>query len=132
LIRIKAWHRQTGYRGGMAQRTLLPADEAQALRLADVAQVSAAGVVSRTILQTPEVRVVLFTFAEGQELTSHTNRRRALVQILEGACEFLFGGKWQRLEAGAFLHLPPSHPHAVRATAGAFTMLLTLGSEPAE
>jgi quercetin dioxygenase-like cupin family protein len=116
----------------MAQHTLLPADEAQALRLADVAQVSAAGVVSRTVLQTPEVRVVLFTFAEGQELTSHTNRRRALVQILEGACEFLFAGKWQRLEAGTFLHLPPSHAHAVRATAGAFTMLLTLGAEPAE
>jgi quercetin dioxygenase-like cupin family protein len=116
----------------MAQRTLLSADEAQALKLADAAQVSAAGVVSRTLLQTPEVRVVLFTFAEGQELTSHTNRRRALVQILEGACDFFFGGKWQRLESGSFLHLPPNHPHAVRATAGPFSMLLTLGPDPTE
>jgi hypothetical protein len=30
-----------------------------------------------------------------------------------------------------FLHLPPNHPHAVRAAAGPFSMLLTLGAEPA-
>jgi quercetin dioxygenase-like cupin family protein len=115
----------------MTQRTLLAADQAQAIKLADAAQVSAAGVVSRTVLQTPEARVVLFTFADGQELTSHTSRRRALVHVLEGACDFLFEGKWQRLEAGMFLHLPPNHPHAVRAAAGPFSMLLTLGPEPA-
>jgi quercetin dioxygenase-like cupin family protein len=114
----------------MSQPTLLAANEAQALKLADAAQASASGIVSRTVLQTPEARVVLFTFAEGQELTSHTNRRRALVQILDGACDFFFAGQWQKLEAGTFLHLPPNHPHAVRAGAGPFSMLLTLGAEP--
>lgn len=115
----------------MSQRTLLPADDAQALKLSDTVQVSASGIVSRTLLQSPEVRVVLFTFADGQELTAHSSRRRALVQILDGACDFFFGGKWQRLEAGMFLHLPPNHPHAVRAGAGPFSMLLTLGAEAA-
>jgi quercetin dioxygenase-like cupin family protein len=115
----------------MAQSTLLDPNEAQALKLADAVQVSASGIVSRTVLQTPEVRAVLFTFAEGQELTSHTSKRRALVQILDGECVFFFAGQWQRLAAGTFLHLPPNHPHAVRATAGAFSMLLTLGAEPA-
>lgn len=116
----------------MSQTTLLPPDNAQVLTLTDAVQHSAAGIVSRTVLQTPEVRVVLFAFAEGQELTSHTSRRRALVQIIEGTCDFFFGGKWQKLAAGAFLHLPPSHPHAVRASSGAFVMLLTLGSERAD
>ena len=116
----------------MIQHTLLAAYEAQALKLADAAQVSAAGIVSRTLLQSPEVRVVLFTFADGQELTSHTSKRRALVQILDGVCDFMFAGKWQRLEAGTILHLPPNHPHAVRAAAGPFSMLLTLGAEPPE
>ena len=110
--------------------TLLPPDEAQALKLGEAAQVSPSGIVSRTVLQTPEARVVLFSFAEGQELTSHTNRRRALVHILDGSCEFLFSDRWQRLEAGTFLHLPPSHPHAVRAAYGPFSMLLILGPEP--
>src|SRR6266542_1290079 len=105
----------------MGQSTLLPASEAQAIALGSVAQTSAAGIVSRTVLQTPDVRVVLFTFADGQELTSHTSRRRALVQILDGGCDFFFAGKWHQLAAGTFLHLPPNHPHAVRAAAGAFS-----------
>jgi len=116
----------------MSQRTLLPADQAVALKLLAAAQVSESGIVSRTVLQTPELRVVLFTFAAGQELTSHTSRRRALVKILDGSCDFFFAGKWQRLEAGAFLHLPPNEPHAVRASAGPFSMLLTLGAEAGE
>jgi quercetin dioxygenase-like cupin family protein len=115
----------------MSKPTLLPAEEAQALKLAEIVQMSPAGIVSRTLLQTPEVRVVLFAFADGQELTSHTSRRRALVQVLDGACEFFFAGKWQHLAAGTFLHLPPNHPHAVRAATGPFSMLLTLGAEPA-
>lgn len=114
----------------MNPRTLLPTDLPQALVLAAAAQSAAAGVVSRTVLQSPELRVVLFTFAEGQELTSHTSKRRAVVQVLQGACDFFFADQWQRLEAGALLHLPPEHPHAVRATFGPFSMLLTLGAGP--
>jgi quercetin dioxygenase-like cupin family protein len=114
----------------MSQNSLIAADVAQSLMLADAVQVSAAGIVSRTLLQTPELRMVLFAFDAGQELTSHTSRRRAVVQVLSGACDFFFSGAWHRLESGALLHLPPGHPHAVRAGAGAFTMLLTLAAEP--
>lgn len=113
----------------MSPHALLNSNDADALKLTEAAQVSTAGVVSRTVLQAPDLRVVLFTFAEGQELTAHTNRRRALVQIVDGACEFLFADTWRRLEAGTFLHLPPNHPHAVRASFGPFSMLLILGSE---
>jgi len=115
----------------MGQPTLLPSDEAAVLPLADAVQVSAAGIVSRTLLQTAELRIVLFTFADGQELTTHTSRRRALVHVLEGSGDFLFADQWRRLAAGTLLHLPPNHPHAVRAGAGPFTMLLTLGAETA-
>jgi quercetin dioxygenase-like cupin family protein len=116
----------------MSQPSLISPDTAQSLVLADTVQISPAGIVSRTIVQAPELRVVLFAFDAGQELTSHTSRRRALVQVLSGACDFFFGGAWHRLETGALLHLPPGHPHAVRAGAGAFTMLLTLGAEPGQ
>lgn len=116
----------------MSHPTLLPSDQAQSLTLADAAQTSAAGIVSRTVLQTPELRVVLFSFAEGQELTSHTSRRRAVVQMLEGVCDFFYADAWHRLAAGSVLHLPPNHPHAVRAAAGPFSMLLTLGAEATE
>lgn len=110
--------------------TLLPADQAASLVLSDIAQSADAGIVSRTLLQTPELRVVHFSLAAGQELTSHTSSRRAFIQILTGACDFQFAGRWERLAAGTVLHLPPRHPHAVCAGAGPFTMLLTLASEP--
>ena len=119
------------YRGRMSQTSLIAADAAQSLTLADTVQVSAAGIVSCTLVQTPELRTVLFAFDAGQELTSHTSRRRALVQVLSGTCDFFFSDAWHRLESGALLHLPPGHPHAVRASDGAFTMLLTLATEPA-
>ena len=115
----------------MAQSALIASDAAQSLVLADAAHVSPSGVVSRTLVHTPDLRAVLFSFDAGQELSAHTNRRRALVMILSGACDFQFANKWQRLEAGAFLHLPPNHPHAVRASHGPFSMLLTLGAENA-
>jgi quercetin dioxygenase-like cupin family protein len=128
---IKARRSPVRYHRDMAQSSLIAAESAVSLNLANEVQVSSAGIVSRTLVQTPELRSVLFAFDEGQELTPHTSRRRALIQILSGACEFLFNGDWHRLQSGALLHLPPGHLHAVRATAGAFTMLLTLAGEPA-
>ncbi len=131
MIQINADSAECGYRGRMSQASLIDADAAQSLALPETVQVSPAGIVSRTLLQTPELRAVLFAFDAGQELTSHTSRRRAVVQVLSGMCDFFFSGAWHRLETGALLHLPPGHPHAVRAGAGAFTMLLTLAAEPA-
>lgn len=131
LIQIKASGSRFGYDSRMSQTSLIAAEAAQSLALADAVQISPAGIVSRTLVQTPELRTVLFAFDAGQELTSHTSRRRALVQVLSGVCDFFFAGAWHRLESGALLHLPPGHPHAVRAGAGPFTMLLTLAAEPA-
>ena len=114
----------------MKQNAVLNPNEAQTLRLPDAVHTSESGIVSRTLVQSPELRVVLFAFAEGQELTQHTSSRRAIVQVLQGTCEFLFSGTWQKLEEGMLLHMPPGHPHAVKAAHGPFVMLLTLSAEP--
>ena len=129
LTQIKALRDRMRYIRRMSHKTLIASTEAQAIKLIDAAQTSQSGIVSRTVLQCPDARVVLFTFADGQELTSHTSTRRALVQIIDGVCDFFFAGQWQRLIAGTFLHLPPNHPHAVRAGAGPFSMLLTLSTD---
>ena len=88
-------------------------------------QFASNGIVSRTLLRTPLARVVLFGFAEGQELTEHTSTQEALIEILSGECEFSLGGKPHPLKAGDFVHMPPNLPHAVKATKQ-FSMLLTL------
>ncbi len=109
----------------MSQTTLIPAEQARAVTLLENTSAAPASIVSLAVLQAPDARVTLFSFAAGQELTSHTNRRRALIQVLQGTGEFFFNDTWQRLEAGSLLHLPPNHPHAVRAPEP-FSMLLTL------
>ncbi len=77
------------------------------------------------MLRTPNFRIVLFGFAEGQELTEHTSTQHAIVQILTGECEFSLAGKPHILKAGDLVSMPPNLPHALRATRQ-FSMLLTL------
>lgn len=103
----------------------LPAETSGRLSLPDDTAFRDHAIVSRTLLQTPQLRVVLFHFDAGQELTEHTSPHRATVQVLSGDCEFLLGTEWHSLKAGDFVHMPPGLPHAVRA-AERFSMLLTL------
>ena len=114
----------------MSSSTLLSASEPGALALRSAAPTVEHGIVSRTLLAAPGVRVVLFSFAAGQEMSEHTSTARALIQVLAGACEFSVEGKPRTLRAGDLLHLPPKAPHALRATEP-MTMLLTLVPEPA-
>ena len=109
----------------MNEQPLVNAAEPKILSLAQETQFAANGIVSRTLLNTANARVVLFGFAAGQELTEHTSTRRALIQILSGQCEFSLAGQSHLLRAGDLLHLPPNLPHAVKATEP-FSMLLTL------
>ena len=109
----------------MSEQPLLDAKSEKVISLAQETQFAPNGIVSRTLLRTPIMRVVLFGFAEGQELTEHTSTQDALVEILSGECEFSLGGKSHNLKAGDFLNMPPNLPHAVRATKQ-FSMLLTL------
>ena len=95
------------------------------ISLAQETQFAPNGIVSRTLLRTRTTRVVLFGFAEGQELTEHTSTQHALVQVLSGECEFSLAGKPHNLKAGDFLHMPPNLAHAAKAIKQ-FSMLLTL------
>ncbi len=109
----------------MSEQPLLDAKSEKIISLAQETQYAPNGIVSRTLLRTPTARVVLFGFAEGQELTEHTSTQHALVQVLSGECEFLLGGKPHNLKPGDFFYMPPNLPHALKAKTQ-FSMLLTL------
>lgn len=113
----------------MSEQPLIDAAGGKVLSLAEETRFAPNGIVSRTLLRTPNARVVLFGFAEGQELTEHTSPRQALVQILSGECEFSLGNAHHHLKAGDLVYLPPNLSHAARAIT-AFSMLLIL-SPPA-
>ena len=109
----------------MREEPLIDPATEKVVSLAEETKFAANGIVSRTLLRTENSRVVLFGFAEGQELTEHTSTQQALVQILSGECEFSLAGKPHNLKAGDFLCMPPNLAHAVKATKQ-FSMLLTL------
>ncbi len=107
------------------EKPLIDTAKEKIVSLSEETKYAANGIVSRTILRTPTARVVLFGFAEGQELTEHTSTQHAMIQMLSGECEFSLAGKPHLIKAGDFLYMPPHLPHAVKATKQ-FSMLLTL------
>ena len=109
----------------MSERPLIESEVEKIVSLADETRYAPNGIVSRTVMRTANSRVVLFGFAEGQELTEHTSTQHALIQILSGECEFSLAGKPRTMKSGDLLYMPPNLPHAVRATKQ-FSMLLTL------
>ena len=109
----------------MAEQPLIEAGAQKILSLPAETHFAPNGIVSRTLLRTANSRVVLFGFAEGQELTEHTSTQHALVQVLTGKCDFSLAGELHKLKAGDLLYMPPDWPHALKATTK-FSMLLTL------
>lgn len=125
LTPVKARAGGMAYRADMAELPVIDSNAAKLLSLAKETQFADNGIVSRTLLRTANGRVVLFGFAEGQELTEHTSTQHALVQVLGGECDFTLAGKPQLLKSGDLLYMPPNLPHALKARTQ-FSMLLTL------
>ena len=109
----------------MTEQPLIDSAREKILSLAGETRFAPNGIVSRTLLRTPNARAVLFGFAAGQELTEHTSTQHALVEVLSGECQFSLAGKPHLLKKGDFLYMPPNLPHALRAETE-FSMLLTL------
>jgi len=112
----------------MKKNTLLSPTEAATCSLLAPVENVAHGIVSRAVLTTPGLRVTLFHFAPGQELSEHTSKARALIQALAGTCVFTVGTTVHTLKPGDLLHLPPGAPHAMTAPEGC-SMLLTQVTE---
>ena len=114
----------------MNEKPLIDPAQQKVLSLAEETKFAANGIVSRTLLRTANSRVVLFGFAEGQELSEHTSTQHAVIQILSGECELFLGGKPHLAKVGDLIYLPPHLPHAVKAITQ-FSMLLTLSPQAA-
>lgn len=82
-------------------------------------------IVSRTIRSDEKVKIVLFGFAAGQELSEHTASIPAILQILSGEVRLTLGEDNFEARTGAWVHMPANLPHSVYAK-GQVRMLLTL------
>lgn len=84
------------------------------------------GTMSRTVFQDARVKVVLFGFAPGQELSEHTAAFPAILHFLEGEAHVTLGPTAFDAKAGAWVHMPAGLPHSIRAISATKMLLLLL------
>lgn len=82
-------------------------------------------ILSRTVYKDEKIKVILFSFAAGQELSQHTAAVAAILHFLEGEAEVQLGEQDYRPQPGSWVYLPPNTPHSILAKTP-LTMLLTL------
>jgi quercetin dioxygenase-like cupin family protein len=93
--------------------------------MAAAVEIPADGILSRTLVNTAAVKVVLFAFSTGQELSEHTASMAAILQILKGDADVILGEDLHHTGPGFWTHMPPHLKHSVRAKTPT-VMLLTL------
>ncbi|MBT8216484.1 MAG: cupin domain-containing protein [Acidimicrobiia bacterium] len=99
-----------------------------AIVFADVAaevEIPEEGTLTRVLYRDDQVRVVVFAFDEGQELTDHTAAVPALVQMVAGRIRLDLDGDPVELEPGSWVRIAANLTHAVLALEPS-VMLLTL------
>ncbi|MFQ5694372.1 MAG: cupin domain-containing protein [Terriglobia bacterium] len=95
-------------------------------------EVPAAGILTRTLYEDPQVKLVVFGFDAGQELSEHTASVPAVLHFLRGEARLTLGKDSMETHAGAWVRLPAGLPHSVRATTALVMLLLLLKSASGE
>lgn len=83
------------------------------LKLKDLVEYQPGQVVSKTLVQNDHVSMTLFSFDQGEEISTHAAGGDAMVTVLEGIGRFTVGGETFVLSQGETLIMPKDIPHAV-------------------
>lgn len=86
------------------------------------------GTLSRVVYRDDRLRIVVFAFDTGQELTEHTASVAALLQVVSGTVDVTVGGESMALVAGGLIVLEPHTPHSVHARTPSILVLTMLRS----
>ena len=73
------------------------------------------GILSQTLHNDDQIKVVLFHFAPGNELSAHTAPMPATMYFLSGKGRLTLGPDTMPVTAGAFAHMTPNLSHAIVA-----------------
>ncbi len=82
-------------------------------------------IVSKTLAQNSAVSITLFSFDQGEEISTHESGGDAFVTCLDGVGQITIDGIDYQLEEGQSIIMPAGHPHAVMGKER-FKMLLTV------
>jgi len=95
-----------------------------------VGPIPADSIVSRALHHDERVKVTLFGFAAGQELSEHTASKPAILQVVAGEGTFGLGAERVEVGPGSWAFMAPNLPHTVVARTP-LVMLLTMLKAPA-
>lgn len=93
--------------------------------LKDSVQFAERGIVSKTLHDSPVLKVVLFCFEPGQALSEHTAPFEAVIQVIEGKGKVKLGETEHDGRPGCLFVMPAGLRHAVTAEER-FVFLLTM------
>lgn len=99
--------------------------KAEVLVLKDQVEYQDGQVVSKTLAQNDAVSITLFSFDQGEEISTHESGGDAFVTCLDGTGEITIDGKRYELNEGESIVMPAGHPHSVFGKAR-FKMLLVV------
>ena len=99
--------------------------QAQVLVLKDQIVYQEGQVVSKTLAQNQALSITLFSFAKGEEISTHASGGDAFVTCLDGVGKITIDGQDYLLKEGESIVMPAGHPHAVYGQE-AFKMLLVV------
>lgn len=84
------------------------------------------GTLSRTLHQDEQLKVVLFGFSQGQELSEHTASTPAIMHFVRGDADVDLGEETVAATAGTWIHMPAQLPHSIRAKTPVVMLLILL------
>ena len=88
-------------------------NHAEVLVLKDQVAYQDGQVVSKTLAQNDALSVTLFSFAKGEEISTHKSDSDAFVTCLDGVGKITIDGVDYLLHEGESIVMPAEHPHAV-------------------
>jgi quercetin dioxygenase-like cupin family protein len=99
-----------------ANYTLFPSLEAEV-------QIPENGILSRTLYNDDRLKILVFGFAPGQELSAHTAPMAASLYFVKGEARLTLGDDIHEAKAGTFVHMPPQLQHGILAQSPVVMML---------
>jgi quercetin dioxygenase-like cupin family protein len=100
-------------------------EHSNVFRFPDQVEYSSGGIISKQVINRPVGTVTLFSFDQGQRLSTHSAPYDAMLQVIEGKAEIIINDVQFILTTGETIIMPAGIPHAVNATEK-FKMVLTM------
>jgi quercetin dioxygenase-like cupin family protein len=94
--------------------------------LAKVQEIPADGTLSRTLHNDENIKVVLFAFDTGQELSEHAASVPAVLHIVRGEARLTLGGDSMEAGPGAWAYMSPQLEHSISARTPLVMLLLMI------